>query len=217
MLTTIRQLHPFRSECVLTTTLFLTTSALVICARTTKSRRTMSKAVVAHSITFDRFRSSSIDSSGLSDAANVSWHFANETPMSGLHSESVSEERPGDPSRSSSKAQVEAWDGTGRRRSTDTDGCDAPVATYVARLTRSQGPGDQHSPSPKSIVAYDRRCSLQQHAGRNTRDGKSASPTLADRRGQSEAKTRASQKWKLQRTRNHNSFEQRAPSGRTEM
>ena len=162
MLTTIRQLHPFRSECALTTTLFLITSAPVICARTTKSRRTMSKAVVDHSITFDRFRSSSIDSSGLSDAANVSWHFANETPMSGLHSESVSEERPGDPSRSRSKAQVEAWDGTGRRRSTDTDGYDVPVATYVARLTRSQGPGDQHSPSQKSIVAYDRRRSLQQ-------------------------------------------------------
>ena len=105
----------------------------------------------------------------------------------------------------------------GRRRSTDIDGCDAPVATYVARLTRSQGPGDQHSPSPKSIVAYDRRCSLQQHAGRNTRDGKSASPTLADRRGQSEAKTRASQRWKLQRIYDHNSLEQRAPSGRTEM
>jgi len=138
--------------------------------------------------------------------------------MSGLHSESVSEERPGDPSRSSSKAQVEAWSGAGRRRSTDIDGYDVPVATNVARLTRSQGPGDQHSPSQKSIVAYDRRRSLQQH----TQDeihatGRALAQPWPTAEGKSEVKTRASQRWKLQRTCNHNSFEQCAPSGRTEM
>ena len=69
----------------------------------------------------------------------------------------VSEEGPGAPSRNSSRAQVETWEGAGRRHGTDTDGYDTPVATSVARLTHNHEPSDQHSPSQESIVANDRR------------------------------------------------------------